>query len=333
MISHSSKYTQRWLQFLILLIHIMILVGGVTRLTRSGLSIVEWKPITGILPPLSDKAWHDEFSKYQNSPEYQQVNKHFELNDYQKIFFWEYLHRLLGRLIFLFAIVPGVYFWYKKQIKGSFTIILPALIGLQGLIGWIMVRSGLYHRPSVSHYLLALHFFTALSLAFYVLANYSKIGQAKLYFLPKKFKYHWWLFSGLLTIQIFWGCLVSGLKAGFASNTFPLMAKTFFPSTCLLFEPLWINFLENPTAVHWAHRWIGISLFSYFLIYYFVIIKIDIAKEFLRQFRFVLVILILQILLGIATIVYSVPIPLAAAHQLVAAILACFCFRICWQIR
>lgn len=159
-----SRLKTFWLSGFLILVFMMIAVGGITRLTRSGLSIVEWRPVTGLLPPLTEDQWKIQFELYQKSPEFQIVNSHFSLKEYKSIFFWEYLHRLLGRLIFFFSLMPGAWLWRKKQIHGKTVIQLTLLVAVQGLVGWLMVKTGLNTRPSVSPFMLALHFFFALGL-------------------------------------------------------------------------------------------------------------------------------------------------------------------------
>lgn len=311
----------RWLQWLQILILVMILVGGITRLTRSGLSIVEWNPIVGTLPPLTEADWQSELLKYQQTPEGQIINSGINLDDYKKIFFWEYLHRLLGRVIFLWSLLPGLYYARKGLLSWRQVFLLPSLVALQGVVGWLMVKSGLNQRPSVSHYMLAVHFFSALIL----LASIKVLRwRLKLNVVRNALKGIGWkvyALSGLLLLQILWGCFVGGLQAGYVSNTFPLMNGKFFPSFDIHLQPVVLNFLEYPPVVHWTHRWLGISWLLSFGFFYWRSYREGtgrLEKKILNKIFFLLG---LQVTLGILTIALWVPIYLAAAHQVVACLL------------
>lgn len=329
-----KKYSARalWLGFLCLLILIMISVGGVTRLTRSGLSIVEWKPISGIILPLTTQAWQQQFDLYKLSPEYKQVNQHFDLAAYKNIFLWEYSHRLLGRLIFLFVILPGFFLWKKNKVRGHVVLTLAALVALQGLIGWLMVKSGLNIRPHVSHYLLALHFFSALLVllvAFYHLCALRPPLNTQLgFFQIKSFE----LFGVLLGLQLFFGCLVSGLRAGIGYNTYPLMNGKVIPEGAFVHKPFWVDFFENPGTVQWVHRWLGLLVFIE-LVGCLLSLKNSHSWVVLRRPIYHLLWLIFfQILLGILNILYIVPVPLAAFHQFCACSLVLSYFSIAFRM-
>ncbi len=299
----------------------MISVGGMTRLTRSGLSIVEWRPITGIIPPLTQQDWQTQFELYKSSPEYQQINSHFELQDYKNIFLWEYAHRLLGRLIFLFVVLPGVILWRKKVVSGQLVLLLAGLIAAQGLLGWLMVTTGLHTKPHISPYMLVLHFFSALGvlvLAFYHLCKLTTPINVDLTGLQKKLIK---IFGVLLGIQIFYGCLTAGLKAGYGYNTFPLMNGDFFPADGFFHHPFWLNFFENTATVQWLHRWLGILLLLTFVAMFVLFFKSSCWSKLKKSFFLLLSLISLQVVLGILNIIYIVPIPLAALHQLFASFL------------
>ena len=322
----------RWLQCVFILILGMFLLGGVTRLTRSGLSIVEWKPITGILPPMNETAWQEQFTLYQSSPEYQKINNHFQLEDYKNIFYWEYFHRLLGRILFFVSLVPGIYFWRKKQFPGARTAAIPLLVAAQGLVGWLMVKSGLNIRPHVSHYMLALHFFSAFILALVVLKfRFDLFNNKNRLIIPQKlYRQSLWI-GAALVIQIFYGCLVSGLKAGFAFNTYPLMGDQFFPPAGLALDPWWINIFENPTTVQWIHRWWAIVVMTLILVF---LKKLWTEYPESKKSVFHLGgILVLQVILGISTLILNVPTSLAATHQMVAALLGCGYFSLLLSLK
>lgn len=324
----ENKLKQYWLFGFCFLVIIMISVGGITRLTRSGLSIVEWKPISGIVPPITEADWQSQFELYKQTPEYQKINSHFELSDYKQIFFWEYVHRVLGRIIFFFVLLPGIYFWRKKQISGKFVFGLAAFIAFQGLIGWLMVKTGLNTKPHVSPFMLALHFFMALGALHIAAYQYFKLRPAYSKALDSAPHAYYKIFGIFLMLQVFWGCLVGGLKAGIGFNTYPMMNGNFFPEGGLFMSPVWLNFLENPGTVQWVHRWLGIVTG---LVLMAALLKLKNSKfwpEYKKSTLLILALVLVQIVLGILTIIYVVPIHLAATHQLVAALLVLAYFRV-----
>jgi cytochrome c oxidase assembly protein subunit 15 len=298
-----------WLHICCFMVLSMAVIGAVTRLTESGLSITEWKPVMGALPPLNETAWQDEFTKYQQSPEFQKKHHWMELSDFKKIYFWEWLHRLWGRAIGLVYALPLLWFWARKQIPPGygwkFTGLL-ALGGLQGFVGWWMVKSGLIDRPSVSHFRLATHLGIALVLfaglfwlALDIKRKYIAVRQ------PLS-----WLALALLAVTIIWGAFVAGLDAGMIYNTFPLMNGSFLPP-----EPLQ-DFLHQHAYIQFTHRWLatGTGLLILFLA----------ARR--RDWPLGLMVC-LQIALGITTLLTQVLIPLAAAHQAGAVILLALMLR------
>jgi heme a synthase len=306
-----------WLGIFVGMTVLMIAVGGVTRLTRSGLSIVEWKPVSGIIPPIGDEQWQKQFDLYKQSPEYNQVNSNFELADYKKIFFWEYVHRVLGRLIFLWALIPGLMLWRKKQIRGKVLVQLLALVALQGLIGWLMVKSGLNRDPHVSPYMLSLHFFSAL---WVLLTAYYQLKKAAPSLSIKKGKQKtiFTTFAVLLVLQVFYGTLTSGYKAGFAFNTFPLMGGGFFPPGGLA------NLLADPATIQWVHRWLGFLVLG-FAIAFLVVTKPQ-GKTLRGPTMHLFGVIFVQMILGVLNLIYAVPVWLGVLHQLngVFVILALF---------
>lgn len=326
--TRSSKFKQYWLLGFCLLVLLMISVGGVTRLTKSGLSIVEWTPISGIIPPLSEQRWQEQFDLYKQTPEYNQVNSHFELSDYKQIFIWEYLHRVLGRVIFLFIVIPGFILWRKKIVSGRLVLGLAVLVGIQGLIGWLMVKTGLNTRPHVSPFMLALHFFTAVSVLLVGVAQYLKRHPKFQLDMNPKQKGLFSAFGILLAFQIFYGCMTSGLKAGVGYNTYPLMNGDFFPEGGLFFNPAWLNFFENPATVQWTHRWLGMTVALALLCWVARMWKSPQWKDMQNSVLFLVFVVICQVLLGILNILLIVPVHLAAFHQFVAVILVVCYFRI-----
>lgn len=317
---------------LILLLMMMISVGGITRLTRSGLSIVEWRPISGTLPPLTEESWQAQFELYKKSPEFQKINSHFELDDYKKIFWWEYLHRLLGRFIFLFATLTVIVLYRRKQISKSFAIGLPLLIAFQGLVGWLMVRSGLNQRPSVSHYMLSVHFFLALVTAILVYFQLAQMKSPLKVLLSSTSKKIIFAFGILLGTQVLYGCFVSGLKAGLYYPTFPLMGGNFLPPEMFSFSPMLMNLLDNPVTVQWIHRWLGILVFLYVIFMSTHLLK-NYGRLFLRPLLHLLSVISVQVVLGIMNLIYQVPIFLAVAHQVVAVLVVLGYFNIVFRLQ
>lgn len=319
----SRRSVGRWLLCVALLVFTMVVVGGITRLTESGLSIVDWRPVSGILPPLSEADWQAAFDAYKQYPEYQIMNRGMTLSEFQTIFWWEYVHRLLGRLIgFVFA-VPLVYFWMRKSIPRGYG---PRLLGLlflggaQGLLGWFMVKSGLVDHPEVSHYRLAAH----LTLAFIIFAALfwtalDLLGHRR----PSRDavlgKWGRWILL-LLFLQIIMGGLVAGLKAGYTFNTWPLMEGSFIPEHYMAMTPVWQNILDNTATVQFNHR---MGAYLLVILSFFLLLK-TFARRAPGQVRFLagllFTVLCLQMTIGILTVLYAVPVALGAVHQAMALV-------------
>ncbi len=309
----KNKSIILWLCLSALLVFAIIIVGGYTRLSHSGLSIVEWKPITGIIPPLTADAWQVEFSQYQQSPEYKQVNIGMKLEEFKQIFLVEYIHRILGRLIGLVFFLPFIYFSLSKKItrqEVKYYTVIAFLIGLQGAIGWLMVKSGLVDRPNVSQYRLALHLMMAciiLSLLVW------KIFPGCL----RKSKYAYFSFI-LLFLQVASGAFVAGLHAGLVYNSFPLMDGQIIPEGLLMMKPWYLNIFENITMVQFIHRILAMINFINLLAYSYKIFKL----KNLKPLAVLLVSFVtIQVILGILTLILQVPLPLALFHQAMAIIL------------
>jgi cytochrome c oxidase assembly protein subunit 15 len=326
------KLKQIWLIGFCLLVLIMISVGGITRLTRSGLSIVEWKPISGIIPPITQQDWQTQFDLYKQTPEYMRINSHFELSDYKSIFIWEYVHRVLGRFLFLFVVIPGFILWRKKVVSGKLVLLLAGLIAVQGLIGWLMVKTGLNVKPHVSPFMLSLHFFTALNVLIVAFYNYVKTMPTLTVNLSRNQIWSFGVFGAVLALQIFYGCLTSGLKAGVGYNTYPLMNGHFFPDSGLFFSPVILNFFENPATVQWTHRWLGIIVASLLFFNLAFLAKSKAWSVIKKPFLFLASVLCFQVFLGILNIILVVPISLAALHQFVAVILVLGYFYILFRL-
>lgn len=323
-----------WLLFTAVCVFGMVVVGGLTRLTDSGLSIVEWKPVSGTLPPMTTEAWDKEFADYKTSPQYQKINKGMSLDEFKGIFWLEYWHRVGGRAIGFVFLLPMVYFfmryqlprWVKWRLVGLF-----ALGGMQGVIGWYMVKSGLVDVPAVSQYRLSLHLgvaFLIMAACIWVAREIRDAGKAVAAYVPPATRFNIDIVSRfaavvalLVFVQVVLGALVAGLDAGLAYNTFPLMDGRFVPKGLYVLEGFWRNHFENITMVQFQHR-IGAYVLTA-LIPLFALLAWPHANSTGIKAAVVLVmaLLLLQIALGILTLVQGVPIVLASKHQAVAAIL------------
>ncbi|SFQ09227.1 cytochrome c oxidase assembly protein subunit 15 [Nitrosomonas cryotolerans] len=318
-----------WLLICGVMVFAMVVVGGVTRLTHSGLSIVEWQPIVGTIPPLSQGDWDELLEKYQETPQYQKINKGMSLDEFKGIFWWEYFHRLLGRAIGFIFFIPFVYFLVRKKIDRPLGMKLTGIFvlgGLQGLMGWYMVMSGLVDNPHVSQYRLTAH----LGLAFVIYAailwvamgllspkNHDQQDRNSLLNL-RRFSIG---LTSLIFIMILSGGFVAGIQAGLAYNTFPLMNGYLIPPDLFLLEPWYRNFFDNITTVQFDHRLIAWLLAILVPVFWFKARKYPFSGSARLACHFLLVMLMIQISLGIGTLLLAVPLPLAAAHQAGAMLL------------
>lgn len=302
----------------------MVVVGGLTRLTHSGLSMVEWN-ITGSFPPTSDAEWNNLFDKYRNSPEYKLVNSYFTIDDFKNIFWFEYVHRLIGRLIGFVFIVPFLYFIIKKKIPMGYLkklIFLLFLGGLQGLIGWYMVKSGLVKNPAVSHYRLAFHLITAfITFGFTLWFALDLIFQSKNTSKTEGLKRYLIAFFAILILQIVYGAFVAGLKAGYVYTTYPKMGLEWIPSIITSQKPVWLNFFEMHAGVQFVHRYIALLLLILSVVIFYKTKKTEISVKLKKSLNIIPIAVILQFLLGIFTLIYAVPVSIAILHQTMAFIL------------
>jgi heme a synthase len=314
-----------WLLFMCGLVFVMVVVGGLTRLTQSGLSMVEWRPIMGTLPPFGEVGWTEVFEKYKNSPEYQKINLGMSLAEFKKIFWFEYGHRLLGRIIGLAFFFPFLYFLYKKAIP---TKLLPQLIGLfflggmQGVIGWWMVKSGLVDRPDVSHLRLTVHLGMAFLL--YVLLLWTGLTHIRKRQFCSAFQSRYR--AGLVLITLVYttvlsGGLVAGLNAGAQFNTFPLMAGQWIPKGLYYMEPWYTNIFENMMTIQFNHRYLAITTATLVLSFFWWNRRINIGKRGSIARYSMLFMVLTQVGLGIATLLSAAWLPLASLHQTGAIIL------------
>lgn len=336
----NNKAIAIWLFVCCALIFTMVVLGGVTRLTRSGLSMVEWDPIMGVVPPLNQEQWQNTFDKYKNFPEYQKINKGMNLSEFKAIFWFEYSHRLLGRAIGLVFFIPFMYFLVRKKIRADLLpklIIMFVLGGLQGLLGWYMVKSGLVDNPHVSQYRLTAHlvmaigiygfmFWVALGLLMPRRSGYNELIQPGL----KRFGL---FITAVISLMIISGGFVAGTKAGFAFNTFPKMHGQWVPGGMFTLSPWIINFFENIATIQFTHRIIALMLFILVPAYWVMALRLHLSKISNRGFHLLLLILLLQIILGISTLLLHVPVSLAAAHQAGALVLLTLALFLNYRLR
>jgi cytochrome c oxidase assembly protein subunit 15 len=311
-----------WLLAVACLIVLMVVVGGITRLTESGLSITEWKPLTGVIPPLNAEQWQAEFDNYKRIPEYQQLNQGMTLAGFQAIFFWEYFHRLLGRLIGVAFAVPLLWFAAKRAIPRGYgwrLVALLALGGLQGAIGWWMVASGLVERTDVSHFRLATHLLTAL----FILAGlvWTALDLRDLArdpgSRPARLRGAGLAVGLVLLVQLLFGAFTAGLNAGLVTNEWPLMNGRFFPEGVLQHRTPVSALLNDPFLIHFVHRW-----WAWVTVAALVILARRARRAGDRRASIAIHSAFgIQILLGIATVMTGVDVILAALHQLVGALL------------
>lgn len=313
-----------WLVVVCLCILAVVGVGGITRLTESGLSMTDWKPILGVIPPLSQADWDAAFAQYREYPQYQLRNQGMTLDQFKFIYFWEYLHRLLGRVIGLVFLVPYIYFLLRKRLRGKTAGLLGGVFvlgGLQGLLGWYMVKSGLVDIPQVSHLRLTAH----LSLAFLLYAWLVWIvvdlvrpqrGSPR----PGPNGSAWKIaavgFLAVLALQVVYGGFTAGLRAGYSFNTFPTMLGYWVPPGMLNLEPALRNLSDNPTTVQFIHRGLGWILGFYALALWAAGFASSLQPRQQFMIRLVAATTCLQFLLGVLTLVHVVPLTLAALHQI-----------------
>ena len=311
----QHSFLLSWLILIFILVLAMIIIGGITRITDSGLSMVEWRPILGFLPPLSNQEWERVFDLYKNTPEYSYYNKGMLLSDFKFIFFWEYFHRLWGRIIGIVFIIPFVYLFFTKKIERFVTVRLLIILffgSLQAFIGWWMVKSGLVDKPDVSQYRLAIHFGNSLLILFLLfwLILDLKNKKSKI-----KFDLNFIVFL-ILFITIIAGSLVAGMDAGLMYNTYPLMNDSFFPIDYLSMG--FLDPFENPGSAQFHHRHLGlISLIAIGIFF----VKNLYKRQVFLELLFLTVLIIMQFLLGIYILLNYVPNLNASLHQIGAVLI------------
>jgi cytochrome c oxidase assembly protein subunit 15 len=313
-----------WLIGSMIFIATIVLVGGLTRLTESGLSITKWDLFVGIFPPLSEAKWQIFFSQYQQIPEYKQVNYGMSLAQFKSIFWLEYLHRLIARLFGLFFLLPLIYFTVQVRSRSMLKYWgMFLLIFAQGVVGWFMVKSGLSENTDVSHYRLAFHLGTAFvifGLIWWQVLQLSNIVKQH-----SSLKYFSYFITILIFVQIVWGAFVAGLNAGLLYNEFPFMGASIVPMEFAAMQPFWLNFFENHASVQFIHRVLGV------LILLAVSIFVALRRE--RWSILFLIIVVMQVIFGISTLLYQVPIGMASLHQMMALAVFAVSVKINNQIR
>ena len=299
-----------WLYIVALMIVAIVVLGGATRLTHSGLSITEWQPIHGVIPPLNDGEWQDEFAKYQQIPEYRELNQSMTLDEFKGIFWWEFAHRIVARLIGAVVLLPMIFFWATGRLEPPLRPRMVAIFllgGLQGAVGWWMVASGLSERADVSQYRLATHLTLACAILAYVLWVARSIAPAWRPTSPSV-RVVAVVIVGLALVQIALGGLVAGLDAGLTFNTWPVMDGTIVPSGLFGQEPWWRNLFENVATVQFDHR---VGAYVLFALALFHVWQARTSSAWL-----LMALVTAQASLGIATLLNAVPVALGLAHQL-----------------
>ena len=316
----DNKKVIYWLLTGCVLIFVMVVVGGITRLTHSGLSISNYKLISGTIPPMNEVEWQEAFDLYKLYPEYQKLNNQFTLEDFKDIYFWEWIHRVIGRFIGLVFLIPFLYFLATKQLTKSTlkkAIVLLCLGAFQGFLGWYMVKSGLVDNPDVSHYRLAAHLTTAFLTFAYTFWVALDLMFPDKKVINKSFRnlIRWSLL--VLIIQIIYGAFVAGLDAGFIHNHWPMMSEGKFMHETVYSEqnPTYLNFIEGKSGVQFVHRILAFVVVGFILAVYFKAKKFTLSSYQTRGLNLLVIILGLQFLLGVFTILLQVPVWLGVAHQ------------------
>lgn len=324
--SSASQAIGRWLAVWAAMVGLLVLIGGATRLTESGLSITEWQPISGVIPPIGQQAWTEEFTKYQRIPQYQLLNHGMTLSEFKTIFLWEYVHRLWARLLGVVLALPLLWFAFRRKLPRELwprLVGLLLLLGLQGALGWWMVKSGLSERTSVSQYRLAAHLITALALYAFTVWTAAELIEPRG---TRTDDARGSLANGLITLALLVpvtaasGAFVAGLRAGKIYNTFPLMGPGLIPPEYAQLTPFWRNFFENPAAVQFDHRVMATITFV-LVIWVWYRARHSANLRLQRAARLVLGAAILQVALGITALLTAVPVVLGVAHQAGAVLL------------
>jgi len=322
----TRRQVAAWLLLCCAMIFAMVILGGVTRLTGSGLSMVEWDPIFGVVPPLDQQAWEEVFAKYQQSPEYRKINVGMDLDGFKSIYWFEFSHRILGRSIGAVFLIPFLYFMFRRKLAASLVPRLGfafVLGGLQGLLGWYMVKSGLIDNPHVSQYRLTAHLSLALLIYAYLLwILYDLLfAQRQPATNPAGLKTAAKFLLGLVAVTIVSGGFVAGLKAGHAYNTFPKMGDQWLPPAGWMLQPGWRNLFENIATVQFDHRVLATLTFSAILLFWLAALRQRPTASARIAIHLLVLMAAIQVTLGISTLLLHVPVALAATHQAGALVL------------
>jgi len=314
-----------WLAAWAASLYLLVLIGGGTRLTESGLSITEWKPVSGVIPPLTAAAWGEAFAKYKEIPQYARMNAGMTIDQFKSIFLWEFVHRFWARFVGVIFALPLAWFWWKGAIPRALRprlVTLLVLMGLQGLMGWYMVMSGLTERVNVSQYRLAAHlslalviYGTALWTAFDLLAERHDGGAGR------AFARRLAVLTGWAFLVIVSGAFVAGLRAGRIYNTFPMMGDRWIPDEYGQLSPFWRNVFENPSAVQFDHRLFAIALVVAVVVTWWQASRVAGHALVGRRMAYVALAAVVQGTLGVTTVVFTVPVALGVAHQAGAVLL------------
>ncbi len=314
-----------WLCFSLILVFFIIIIGGLTRLTNSGLSITEWELFSGVLPPLNENSWNIYFDQYKKIPQYNLLNSSMTLNEFKIIFYWEYFHRVFARIIGLFFLIPLIFFYFSKKINVkhiNICFLILTLIILQGIIGWYMVKSGLVNDVTVSHYRLSIHLSTAIiiiSTIFWLIKNIIQKKNKDFFSLSGVYLPFQFLIL-IIFFQIILGAFVSGLDAGKIYQTWPLMNEQYFPNDLSIYKLHDIFEFDNRSLVQFYHRNLAYFIFMYILFIGIYIYKKKLSNLY-KQLKILIFFLLLQILLGIFTLISGLNIYLASAHQITSVLL------------
>lgn len=333
-LARTDRAVGLWLFLIAAMIGLMVVVGGLTRLTGSGLSITEWQPVTGVIPPLNDNAWQSEFAKYRGTPQYDLLNRGIGLAGFKAIYWWEWTHRLLGRLLGGGFLIPFLVFLRQGRIDRTIAARLGIIFLLgaaQGALGWWMVQSGLTgERVAVSQYRLAAHLGLAMILFGYVFWSALEMIGAARSRLASAARFQTWtvLLVVLLFVQIMLGAFMAGLDAGLAFSSWPTYAGAWIPRGLYDLSPWWINHFENPALVHFQHRSVGYAVAIMVVLLYIALRRAGADRRLRIAGIHAVVLTVLQIALGIFTVVSMVALPLAALHQISA--LALFAAALWW---
>ncbi len=318
--NQNNKSIAIWLFVCCFMVFGMVVVGGVTRLTESGLSMTDWKPVSRILPPMNMAEWQAEFDNYRRTPEYREKNYGMSLEEFKDIFRLEYIHRLLGRLTGIVFFLPFIWFLFRRKLDRPLKIKLTGIFilgAMQGVMGWYMVKSGLVDRPDVSHYRLVAHLLLAVVIysAMFLLALGLWQGSADKH--PKKGRFTAYIITLMIILQIAAGGFVAGLDAGLSYNTFPLMDGDFIPAGLFAHSPWYMNFLENTIMVQFFHR-----ILAYIITISVIIFWLAMRRSHIKTaVNMLLGAVLVQFILGVMTLIYVVPVPLASLHQAFALVL------------